>query len=1071
MIHSTPIPGSARKSLALAGALLALATLTIAQAPQRGPRHVDPRWHALVHATLIPAPGERIEDATIVVRDGLIVSVTSGAEAPAGARSWDCSSLTIYAGLIEPYFEVDAPKPDEQGAHWNAMIMPQRSALDGDGISESDREKLRALGFTAASLSPKGGILRGSSALVALGDSETNTAAETAALLADGLYQTFAFETARYDFTPGGPSKAGDPSSEMGSIALLRQTFSDAVWHASSTDIYRRSPESSEPPQAHDALDALGTASSGPRLLFDSRNELQTLRAARLAKEFNRELMILGSGTEYRRLGVLGELAVSVITPLNFPKEPEVATMALAENVSLRSLMSWEQAPANPRRLVDAGVSTVFTSAKLKSRKKAFWSNLRKAIEHGLSEEDALAMLTTRTAELLGVGREGGLGRVAPGYQAHLVVVDGELFDEDRTIRDVWVGGRRYEIEAAPETDRSGDWSGALAIHGADTPLDLKLEIAKKKVTLVVGESETPTRKLSQEGDLIDFLFQGDELGVSGTWSFSGRYSDETLFGNFLDPTGARSSVELTLGAADLLEDDAVEDDAEEDEDESDADEPIEIPETFPTPFGAFGVTEHPAQDDVLFTNATVWTSGPRGIIENGAVFITGGRIQFVGKATSAPDVGEARVIDLTGAHLTPGMIDCHSHTGISGQVNEMGQRVTSEVRVNDVINPDDINWYRQLAGGMTAANQLHGSGNAVGGQNSVVKNRWGAPHPDGMRFAGAIPGIKFALGENPKRVAQNTQISDEYPQTRMGVATLIRDRLLAGREYRKRMESYAALPDEVRARTMPPRRDLELEALGEITAGERLIHCHSYRQDEILMLCKTADTLGFKIGTFQHVLEGYKVAEAIKKSALGASTFSDWWAYKFEVIDAIPHNAGIMHDVGVVVSINSDSADHARRLNTEAAKSVKYSGTDPVEALKMVTLNPAIQLGIEERVGSIEVGKDADLAVWSGSPLSYTSRCERTFVDGRELFSIERDNELRAEARAERQRIIQKILFEDKPKSKDTDDDESSETEEAEDEDPHFDWYEAQLRAGLERDSALPGDCGCTHRDLQSQR
>jgi len=1069
MIHRTPFPGSARILFALTCALLALNTLPTAQAPQRGPRHVDPRWHALVHATLIPAPGERIEDATIVVRDGLIVSVASGAEAPAGARSWDCSGLTIYAGLIEPYFEVDAPKPDERGAHWNALVMPQRSALDGAGITESDREQLRALGFTAASLSPTGGVLRGSSALVALGDSETRTAAETAALLADGLYQTFAFETAPYDFTPGGPSKAGDPSSEMGAIALLRQTFSDAVWHASSKEIYRRDPGSSEPPQAHDALDALGTASSGPRLLFDSRNELQTLRAARLAEEFNRELMILGSGTEYRRLDALGKLAVPVITPLNFPKEPEVATLAQAESVSLRNLMGWEQAPANPRRLVEAGISTVFTSAKLKSRKKAFWSNLRRAIEHGLSEEDALAMLTTRTAELLGVGREGGLGRVAPGYQAHLVVVDGELFDEERTIRDVWVGGRRYEIEAAPRADRTGDWSGALALNGADAPLDLKLEIAKKKVTLVIGESDTPTRKLSQKDDLIDFLFEGDELGAPGTWSFSGRFSNELLFGSFLDPSGALSAVEFALAPAEEEMADSKETD--EDSDEADDEAPVEIPETFPTPFGAFGVTEHPAQEDVLFTNATVWTSGPKGIIEHGAVYISGGRIQFVGKASDTPDVGQARVIDLAGAHLTPGMIDCHSHTGISGAVNEMGQRVTSEVRVSDVIDPDDINWYRQLAGGMTAANQLHGSGNAVGGQNSVVKNRWGAPHPDGMRFAGAIPGIKFALGENPKRVAQNTRISDEYPQTRMGVATLIRDRLLAGREYRERMESYAALPDEVRARTMPPRRDLELEALGEITSGERLIHCHSYRQDEILMLCKTAETLGFKIGTFQHVLEGYKVAEAIAKNALGASTFSDWWAYKFEVIDAIPHNAGIMHDVGVVVSINSDSADHARRLNTEAAKTVKYSGTDPAEALKMVTLNAAIQLGIEERVGSIEVGKDADLAVWSGSPLSYASRCERTFVDGRELFSIERDDELRAQARAERQRIIQKILSKHKPKSKDSDDDESSETDGAEDEDPHFDWYEAQLRAGLERESALPGDCGCTHRDLQSQR
>ncbi|RMH25261.1 MAG: hypothetical protein D6693_09040 [Planctomycetota bacterium] len=369
------------------------------------------------------------------------------------------------------------------------------------------------------------------------------------------------------------------------------------------------------------------------------------------------------------------------------------------------------------------------------------------------------------------------------------------------------------------------------------------------------------------------------------------------------------------------------------------------------------------------------------------------------------------RVIDARGKHVTPGLIDAHSHTGIDGGVNEGTHAVTSEVRIADVIDPDDIGWYRELAGGLTAANQLHGSANPIGGQNSVVKLRWGAPTADAMRLEGAPPGIKFALGENVKQSNWGDNFRTRYPQTRMGVETIIRDRFLAAREYADAWDRYHRLSATEQARTAPPRRDLQLEALVEILDGERLVHCHSYRQDEILMLTRVARDFGFRIGTFQHVLEGYKVAEAIKEHAVGGSTFSDWWAYKFEVIDAIPYNGAIMTEVGVPVSFNSDSNELARRLNTEAGKAVKYGRVPPAEAIKFVTYNPALQLGIEDRVGSLEPGKDADFVVWSGDPLSYFSRAERTFVDGRELYSLERYAAMRDRDQAEKQRIIQKIL------------------------------------------------------------
>lgn len=440
-------------------------------------------------------------------------------------------------------------------------------------------------------------------------------------------------------------------------------------------------------------------------------------------------------------------------------------------------------------------------------------------------------------------------------------------------------------------------------------------------------------------------------------------------------------------------------DDADDDDDDSIKD----IPEKLPTPFGAYGVMEMPAQDAVLITNATIWSLGSLGSFNgDGWILFQGGKIAGLGNG-SAP-IGVANTIDAKGKFVTPGIIDCHSHTGISGGVNEGGQAITAEVRIADVTNPDDIDWYRQLAGGVTAVNNLHGSANAIGGQSQTNKLRWGCAHPDDMHFAGAKPGIKFALGENPRQA--NGQGSERYPQTRMGVETLIRDRFAAAKEYAAAMKMGGV---------HAPRRDLELEALAEVLAGERLVHCHSYRQDEIVMLCHVAKDYGFKIGTFQHILEGYKVADYVRDYSGGGSGFSDWWAYKLEVQDAIPAGLTLMHEVGCTMSFNSDSDEMARRLNVEAAKAVKYGGLSEMDAFKFVSLNAAKQLKIDAQTGSLEVGKDADLVIWSGNPLSAFSRAEATFVDGRCLFSLEKDAQVRDRITKERQRLIQKLLTEKK--------------------------------------------------------
>ncbi|RMF61911.1 MAG: amidohydrolase, partial [Calditrichaeota bacterium] len=424
-------------------------------------------------------------------------------------------------------------------------------------------------------------------------------------------------------------------------------------------------------------------------------------------------------------------------------------------------------------------------------------------------------------------------------------------------------------------------------------------------------------------------------------------------------------------------------------------------------PLGAYSFSHVPEQpQNVLVTHATLWTCGPQGVLEDADLLVTKGKIAKIGKNLAAPK--GAVVIDARGKHVTPGLIDAHSHTGISEGVNEATQAVTAEVRIGDVVNNRDIAFYRELAGGLTVANQLHGSANPIGGQNSVVKLRWGAS-PEEMKIADAIPGIKFALGENVKQSNWGDQFTTRYPQTRMGVEQIIRDRFKAALDYEKKWQEYRAL--KKKKGVVPPRRDLELETLLEILHGKRLVHSHSYRQDEILMLMRVAEDFGFKIGTFQHVLEGYKVADVLAQHGAGASTFSDWWAYKFEVYDAIPYNGALMHNAGVVVSFNSDSDELARRLNLEAAKAVKYGGVPEEEALKFVTLNPAKQLRIDHRVGSLEVGKDGDFVIWSGHPLSTYSKCEQTWIDGRKYFDLQEDLQMRKAVLAERARLVQRVL------------------------------------------------------------
>jgi imidazolonepropionase-like amidohydrolase len=405
----------------------------------------------------------------------------------------------------------------------------------------------------------------------------------------------------------------------------------------------------------------------------------------------------------------------------------------------------------------------------------------------------------------------------------------------------------------------------------------------------------------------------------------------------------------------------------------------------------------------LVIKNATILTVS-HGTIAQGSILIRDGKIAEVGPSVAIPQ--DAAIIDAGGQFVMPGIIDCHSHIAISGGVNEGSLAVTAMVGVEDVLDPTDIDIYRDLAGGVTTANILHGSANPIGGRCQVIKLRWGKD-AKGLVFEGAKPGLKFALGENPKRSRAVPGTSPaRYPQTRMGVEDVIREAFIEARNYMQRWDEYNKRIAASDRTVLPPRKDLKYETLAEVLRGERLIHAHAYRADEILMFLRLSDELGFKVSTFDHALEGYKVAKELAAHGAGATVFSDWWAYKVEAYDAIPYNAALLTRKGVLVSVNSDSAEEARHLNQEAAKCMKYGGLSEQEALALVTLNPARQLGIDRRVGSIDVGKDADLVIYNRHPLSVYAVAQKVLIDGQEYFDIQKDRDLRVRMDQERKNL-----------------------------------------------------------------
>jgi imidazolonepropionase-like amidohydrolase len=957
------------------GVFFALAQKTY---PVEGMNDVREGYYAFTNATIYATPDRKLEKATLIIKDGKVVAVGTGLPLPKDAVAIDLNGKVVYPSFIDIYsnYAMPAPKPGEhrrnapqtasskKGAFaWNEALKPETKAADMFATDDKAAEPLRQQGFGAVLTHQMDGISRGSSALVLLGNE-----AEPFNLLKAEAANQLSFSK--------GTSTQNYPSSLMGCIALLKQTYLDADWYKNNGHMEERNL----------SLEAWNKLQNLPQI-FEANDKLNILRAAKLGKEFGATYIIKSGGDEYQRLEEVKAAASPLIVPINFPDAYDVENPYAAQLVGLADMKHWEMAPSNPARLSKAGIDFALTANGLKSTPD-FLKNLRKAIAYGLSETDALKALTTTPARLIKASDL--LGSLETGKTANFIIADGNIFEEKTAIYQNWINGKPYIIKQWGEQPPVAVYD--LTYGNKQTMLFVEGDPTKPKAliapSVALKDSLKKEAKFELAKGIARISFAPDSLGtvnLVGTESGGGYKGRGTL------PSGEWADWSATPNRA-------VPEKSKEENKEAKTKKPDMG--TLLYPFLAYGWENKPQAETVLFKNATVWTNEAEGIAQSTDVLIQNGKIAKIGK--SLPQNG-ATVIDASGKHLTSGIIDEHSHIAISRGVNEGTQYSSAEVSIGDVVNSEDINLYRQLAGGVTAAQLLHGSANPIGGQSAIIKLRWGAS-PEEMKIQGADPFIKFALGENVKQSNWGDNFRERFPQTRMGVEQVYDDHFTRAREYGELKRSGKAY-----------RKDLEMEAVLQIINKQRFITCHSYVQSEINMLMKVAERHGFRINTFTHILEGYKVADKMAKHGVGGSTFADWWAYKYEVIDAIPQNAAILNEQGVTTAINSDDAEMGRRLNQEAAKSVLYGGMSEEDAWKLVTLNPAKLLHIDKQTGSIKVGKDADVVLWSDNPLSIYAKPDMTFVDGKRLFDRQANEQKRLEVQAERARLIQKMLAEKK--------------------------------------------------------
>lgn len=956
--------------------------------PELGIRDKTPSLTALTHARIVTQPGKVLENATIIIDNGIIRTVSEHNEIPKGAFEVDLTGYTLYPGFIDPYSQYglswEYPEAPEEapvyqispaGArHHNSAVHSEMRWAEHFHPDDSAENWLNN-GFTSVHSAYQDGVFQGRGVTVSLGQGNSH----------ELIYQTDGAHQLSFD---RGSAYQEYPASIMGAMALIRQTLSDARWYQEQGD---KSLVSELERQL--SLEALRDL-PGQSVIFASHHPDDSLRALRLLSEFQVKPTVVGTGLEFERLQDLTQWQATLILPLKQAAKPSLESVNDALDISLQQLRHWERSPGNPAAVAEAGLPFALTQHGIEGDQ--FWPRLRTALDHGLSQDEALAALTTVPARIAGV--EDQAGKIAPGYRADLVVVRGDLF-RDGTIEALYLRGQHHPINL----DHTAPYLGEYELTLGDNPLLLTLDNPDSlSGTLSMGEATIDLFDLTVTPQHLSAKARLDALGIPGISVFTFVADGKGMRGSLLQPGGEMEA--LTLSALNIERDEA----ATSQNSAVDA-----YVSRLTHPNRAFGLSALPEAESLHIQNATVWTSSRAGVLTNTDVLVHNGKIRAIGQDLKTPR--GYRIIDATGKHLSAGIIDEHSHIALYGGTNEGSDAITSEVRIGDVLDPNDIHIYRALAGGVTTAQLLHGSANPIGGQAQTIQLRWGEG-AEGLKFSAAPASIKFALGENVKQSNWGDDYVSRYPQSRMGVEALYRDAFQAAREYRAAQAEYQDMSRSAQRRTLAPRPDYRLEALAEILEEQRHIHVHSYVQSEIIALLDLAQEMDFKVQTFTHILEGYKVAREMAAAGTTASTFSDWWAYKFEVYDAIPQNACLMTEQGVNTSINSDSRDLIRKLNQEAAKSVMYCDMSPEEAWKMITINPAQQLKIDHLVGSIEEGKQADLVLWSDNPLSVYARAETTWIAGQAYFDRSRDQAERQRIAEERQALLQKLLEDDAP-------------------------------------------------------
>jgi imidazolonepropionase-like amidohydrolase len=1008
-----------RKLKLIAGAvpLLLLSLLSFSQPtfPENGV--ADPRhgYYAFTNATIVQNASQTLSNATLIIKDGKILAVGTALKVPAGAVEVDCKGKFLYPSFIDIYADYGIPaaqrttgqgggggfNPLQQpqletatkGAYgWNQAIKSDVDAYKQFTVDDAKAKPLREAGFGLVLSHVRDGIARGTGAVVSLANEKEN------------LVIIKERASAHYSFNKG-TSTQSYPGSMMGMIALLRQTYLDAQW-------YKNKPAAEG---FNLSLKAWNENQDLPQI-FEANDKWNDLRADKIGDEFGVQYVLKAGQNEYQRIKEMKATNAVFIVPLNYPQAQDVEDPNDARFVSLSDMKHWELAPTSPAAFEKAGVPFCLTTADLRSVNQ-FWSSLRKAMEYGLSESKVMEALTKTPATTLGIYDKAG--SLETGKLANFLITNGSIFNEKTIILQNWVQGIKYTVK---EDAASVAGTYTLTVNAPNGDEQYTLEV-KNASSVTMYAKDTLNSKFSFDGKQVKISYapmarrqRPANMGQptdstrrpGGGFPRGGGAGEQPLpvtatrlsgmnNGGEWNGTGTDSLGNPLTWTAVLVKQ------AEEKQDSAKKKDMPAVGKVV-YPFQPFGWEEgqQPKQETILIKNATVWTNEKEGILQNADVLLKNGKVAAVGKGLSDP---AARIIDGTGKHVTPGIIDEHSHIA-AASINEGGQSVTSEVRITDNLNPDDINIYRQLSGGVTTSHILHGSANVIGGQTQLIKLRWGANAED-LKFKDAAGFIKFALGENVKRSAF-TGGNNRYPDTRMGVEQVLIDAFTRAKDYQKAWKAYNDAKDK--KGLVAPRRDLELDALVEILEKKRFITCHSYVQSEINGAMEVANKMGYTVNTFTHILEGYKVADKMLKHGSFASTFSDWWAYKMEVEDAIPYNAAIMQKVGLTVAINSDDAEMARRLNQEAAKIVKYGGVTEEEALKMVTLNPAKMLHVEDKVGSLKPGKDGDVVVWSDHPLSIYAKPLYTIVDGTVYFDRQKDEQLQKDVDAERLRLVRKM-------------------------------------------------------------